>query len=61
MDVEIHALTSQVKVVDTAVPDAGLIEKIVALVLARIQDAQAAREHEKREQEIRPHMADARF
>lgn len=61
MDVEIHTLTSQVKVADTGAPNAELIEKIVAIVLARIQEAEAAREHERREQEIRPHMAESRF
>jgi hypothetical protein len=62
MDVEIQTLTSQVKVADTTgALDPHMVERIVALVLSRIQEAQAARELEKREQEIRPHMAEARF
>src|SRR5216117_3106924 len=55
MPVEINTLTSHVNVADTALPE-SVLEKIVAVVLARLHDAQTARELEKREQEIRPHM-----
>ncbi len=60
MPVEINTLTSHVNVADTALPE-SVLEKIVAVVLARLHDAQTARELEKREQEIRPHMSDSRF
>jgi len=60
MPVEINTLTSHVNVVDTALPE-SVLEKIVAVVLARLHDAQTARELEKREQEIRPHMSDSHF
>jgi hypothetical protein len=61
MPVEVHTLTSQVNVADDAAPNAELIEKIAAMVLARIHDAQAAKDFEKHEQEIRRHMSESRF
>lgn len=61
MPVEIETLTSRVNVADTAAPNADLVEKILAMVLARIQEGLRAQELEKHEQEIRPHMSDSRF
>jgi hypothetical protein len=61
MPVEIHTLTSQVNVADEATPTAALLEKITAMVLERIHDAQAARDFDKHEQEIRRHMSESRF
>lgn len=60
MPVEINTVTSHVNITDTALPE-SVLEKIVAVVLARLHEAQTARELEKREQEIRPHMSDSHF
>ena len=61
MNVEIEELTSRVNVADTAAPNADMVEKIIAMVMARIQEGHRAQEFDKHEQEIRPHMSDSRF
>ena len=58
MHVEIGTLTSKVNVGDGPAPNLELVEKIVAMVMARLKDEQATKERTREEQKIRPHMAD---
>lgn len=57
MDVQIGTLTSRVTVTDEAAAGSELVEKIVAIVLARLRDEERTRESTRREQEIHPHMS----
>lgn len=58
MDVQIGTVTSRVTVADQAAPGAELVEKIVAIVLARLREEEASRESQRREQEIHHHMTE---
>ena len=58
MDVHIGTLTSRVTVTDGAAPGDEMVEKIVAMVLARLREEQAAQERLKEDQEIRPQMSE---
>jgi hypothetical protein len=58
MDVQIGTVTSRVTVTDQAAAGAELIDKIVAMVMARLRDEEASRESTRREQEIHHHMTE---
>ena len=56
MDVQIGTLTSNVTVTDESATGTDLVDKIVAMVLARLREEEASRENIRREQEVHPHM-----